>query len=119
MLKGQSYHMIDMDGKKITNDTFDGAQLFYSDYAAVKKGDKWGFIDRDGKTVIEFKFEEASSFASGIAAVKRGEQWGCIDKNGKVILDSDYGHAMITSDNGVVVLKVGELYRFVQFIKFD
>lgn len=119
MLKGESYHMIDMDGKKITNDTFGGAQLFYSDYAAVKKGDKWGFIDRDGKTVIDFKFEEASSFASGIAAVKQGEQWGCIDKNGKVILDSDYGHAMITSDNGVVVLKVGELYRFVQFIKFD
>ena len=119
MLKGQSYHMIDMDGKKITNDTFAGAQLFYSDYAAVKKGDKWGFIDRDGKTVIDFKFDEASSFASGIAAVKQGEQWGCIDKNGKVLLDSDYGHAMITSDNGVVVLKVGELYRFVQFIKFD
>lgn len=119
MLKDKAYHMIDMDGKKITNDTFDGAQLFYSDYAAVKKGDKWGFIDRDGKTVIDFKFEEASSFASGIAAVKQGEQWGCIDKKGKVILESDYGYAMVTSDNGVVVLKVGELYRFVQFIKFD
>lgn len=117
--KNQSYYMIGMDGKKIINDKFDGAHLFYSDYAAVKKGDKWGFIDRDGKTVIDFKFDDASSYASGIAAVKQGDQWGCIDKSGKVLLDSDYGHAMITSDNGVVVLKIGELYRFVQFLKFD
>lgn len=119
LLKDQSYHMVDIDGKKITDNTFDGAHLFYSDYAAVKKGDKWGFIDRDGEIVIDFKFQEASSYASGIAAVKQGEQWGCIDKNGKIILEPDYDYAMITADNGVVVLKVGGLYRFAQFIKFD
>ena len=119
LLKGQSYNMIGLDGKQIISDTFEDAHLFYSDYAAVKKGGKWGFIDRDGNTVIDFQYDDASSFASGIAAVKQGEQWGCIDINGKVLLDTDYGHTMITSDNGVVVLKVGELYRFVQFIKFD
>ena len=119
MLKGKSYHMINVEGKAVTKDTFEDARLFYSDYTAVKKGGKWGFIDDAGKTAIEFKYDEAASFASGIATVKRGDQWGCVDKNGKVILEFDYQDARITADNGVVVLKVGKAYRFVKFIKFD
>ena len=62
--------MIDMGGKKITSDTFAGAQLFYS-VMAVKKVTS-GAHDRNGKTVIDFKFDK-HPLPSGIAAVKQGD----------------------------------------------
>lgn len=117
--KNGVYHMIDIQGQEITSEVFNDACMFYSEYAAVKKGDKWGFIDRTGNAVIDFTFDEASSFASGIAAVKKGSKWGCINLSGEIILDYEYEHAMITADNGVVVLKIGELYRFIKFTKFN
>ncbi len=117
--KGDGYYMVGRDGVKIVEEPFQGANLFYSDYAAVQKDEKWGFIDREGNVVIDFIYDGASSFASDIAAVKKAGQWGCITKTGEVLLDFDYGDAMVTADNGIVVLKIGELYRFVQFIKYD
>ena len=44
---------------------------------------------------------------------------GCIDENGEVILDNNYEYAEITSENGMLVIKIGDVYRFIRFIKFD
>lgn len=113
------YHMLNTKGKEITSQVFADANLFYSEYAAVKQNGKWGFIDKSGNTVIDFIYEDASSFASGIAAVKQNGKWGCVIPSGKVVLPFEYDDASVTSDNGVVVVKVKDKYRFLQFRKFD
>ena len=118
MQKGEEFYMLDMQGKKIVSETFEGAHLFYSEYAAVKKDGKWGFIDSQGKKVIDFKYDDAFSCAKGIAAVAIDGNWGCVDMNGNTVIPFEYNGAQITDSSGIVALKIGENYRFVQFIKY-
>lgn len=117
--KGEDYILYDLNGQVLGNKSYDMVRPFYSEYAAAKKGDKWGFIDRAGNTVIDFVYDDASSFAAGIGAVQQAGYWGCIDANGKVILEYEFDYAQVTADNGVVVLKIGDTYRFIQFIKYS
>lgn len=112
-----AYHMINATGQEITTSTFSDANLFYSEYAAVKRDGKWGFVNTKGKIVIGFKYEDASSFASDVAAVKKNGKWGCITKDEKIAIPFEYEDALITFDNGVVVVKIKNYYKFAQFVK--
>ena len=48
------YYLLDENGKKVTDDTFEDARPFNGEgYAAVRIDGKWGFIDKDGKVVIK------------------------------------------------------------------
>lgn len=113
-----SYHMLNTKAEEICQNTFEDARLFYSDYAAVKKDGKWGFIDKEGQTFLEFQYDDAKSFNNGIAPVKVYDNWGLIDLDGKFILDAEFNDADIATSNGIVTLKIGPIYRFIQFYKF-
>lgn len=116
--KDGGYHLLDLSGTEVGKEVYEDARLFYSDYAAVKLGGKWGFIDQNGDRKTEFVYDNASSYASGIAAVCQNDRWGCIDMDGNEILQFDYNSASVTTENGIVVLQVGNTYRLVKFYKF-
>lgn len=116
---GDYYSMVDLSGNKITDQKYEDANLFYADYTSVKMNGKWGFVDQKGKEVIPFEYDNANTYSSGLAAVCKDDVWGLIDENGKLVLDYDYQGTFITSDNGIAVLRIGDRYRFIQFIKFQ
>ncbi len=71
------YYLLDENGKKVTDDTFEDARPFNGEgYAAVRIDGKWGFIDKDGKVVIKPEYVEARSFSNGFAAVRRATGYG-------------------------------------------
>lgn len=117
--KDGTFHMLDITGKEITEDTFEDACMFVSDEpAAVKKDGKWGFIDKKGKKVIDFKFDGASSFNLGLAPVCVNNKWGFINAKGDIAIENDFDGARTFYNSGVTSVKIGDTYRLIQLIKY-
>ena len=116
--KSGKYVMLDRNGNSISNEEFDDACLFYDNRAAIKKGDKWGFVDTSGKIVIECKYDNAKSFNAGIAPVEIDEKWGFIDEGEVQIVPTAFEGAEVASENGVLIINTGKVFRFIQFYKF-
>lgn len=77
--KGNTYILIDGQGKQIGNGSWDDVDAWNKDkIAAVKKGDKWGFVDIDGNEAVACQYQGAKSFYNGMAAVQIGDKWGYI-----------------------------------------
>ena len=67
---------IDLDGKRISEKTYDDARPYSNGLAAVCIDGKWGFVDVNENVVIEPQFFDAKAFnASGCCFVKTGSEW--------------------------------------------
>ncbi len=113
----EGYYMVDITGKKITEQVFDDAKLFSdATYAAVKTDDGWTFVDATGAYVFkDTYFEDARSFSNGFAAVCKDGMWGYIDLTGNVAIDYQFGDAkdfnasgcaFVRSDNGWILIRL-------------
>jgi hypothetical protein len=81
-----------MDGNKnvILANTFEGAQNFSDDLAAVSKDGKWGYINKDVELIIPYRYKEAGPFMEGLARVIVGEKSGYINKLGNTVIPFIY-----------------------------
>lgn len=81
------YGFKDWNNKIVIAPTFDGAQFFSEEMAAVlSQENKWGFINLKGEYIIEPKFDFALPFCEGLAPVIYRGKWGFIDKAGNFII---------------------------------
>ena len=91
--ESDSWHFIDITGKKAFGKDFDEVRAFSEGLAAVKTGELWGYIDLTGKMVIEAKFARAFKFSEGLACVMIGDpadgsaRYGYIDSTGKYVIE--------------------------------
>ncbi len=91
---------VDGNGKVVIPCTYDWADDFIDEYAAVCQHNNWGFIDSNGKEVISFEFNGAWSFIDGLAPVYNGDKWGFIDKNGNIKIHFKFAKIYRTYSNG-------------------
>ncbi len=119
--QGDKYFFIDYKGKKIGNETFDGACISASNdsYIAIKKGEMWGFANQDGKVVMDPQFEGAKSFSMGMAPIKMEERWGYINTDGKVVIETKYFDAGIFSQDGSAPVKNASVWNFIVLCEYD
>ena len=84
--KGEPYGYIDETGNMVIPPSYDRAEPFHEDRAAVNIDKKWGFIDRSGTMVIAPQFRKLGhpkGFHEGYASVMKGKKITFIDKTGK------------------------------------
>lgn len=84
--KGEPYGYIDETGNMVIPPSYDRAEPFHEDRAAVNIDKKWGFIDRSGTMVIAPQFRKLGhpkGFHEGYALVMKGKKITYIDKTGK------------------------------------
>lgn len=120
-----SYHLVNLKGKAIGEETFEDAKAFYEEgYAAVCKKGKWGFADTKGTLVIDCAYEDAGSFRNGFAAVKKDGLWGYVDTEGNLVIAPTFQEATPVSKDGTVAVKMEapesgeEEWRLIQFNLF-
>lgn len=103
------YYLIDTLENKITENSFDYAEMFLSEEpAAVKIGNKWGFVNLAGELVIDAQYDDAHSFINGFAAVCKGGKWGYIDTENNVCIDFVFDDALNFNEKGVSLVKNGD-----------
>lgn len=84
--KGEQYGYIDETGNMVIPPSYDRAEPFHEERAAVNIDKKWGFIDRSGTMVIAPQFRKLGhpkGFHEGYALVMKGKKITYIDKTGK------------------------------------
>lgn len=80
----------------------------------MKKENMWGFVDTEGKIKIKYQYEDAYSFHMGLAPVKEGNTYRYINEKGAVKIMTEFNDARPFNENGIAVVKNGELYRLIQ-----
>ncbi len=113
--------MIDREGNRIGEQTYDDAQLFLQadGYAAVEVNGKWGFVDKAGKMMIEPQYEEARSFCNQFAAVKKDGSWGFIDAAGKPVIDFAFEGAKDFNERGCVFVKMNGKWKILKLMRMN
>ena len=107
------YGFIDKDGKVLVRPTFDGANHFGDDLAAVKVGQKWGFINDSGQFVIEPKFDEAGVFSEGMVSVSINGKWGFVDKSGEVVVLFLFDKWTYWFENGIARVRLDNKIGYI------
>lgn len=110
-------HCIDVNAHTLfTLKDVEEANLFYEDFAAIKKNDKYGFIDTKGNEKISCQYDAVLSFSEGVCAVAKAKVqgdstvliWQYIDKNGKNIIKDYYETALNFTEGFAAVCKKGQ-----------
>lgn len=111
-----SYHMIDTEGNRVSDETFENAYPFISNDgdAAVARNGKWGFVSRDGKITIDCEYDEAKSFNIDFAPVKQGEEWGYIDTKNQLVIPCEFTDATSFYDDGTAAVKPADQWSMIK-----
>ena len=93
---GDSFQIVDREGKIIINPQFSEASIFREGLALVKSkvssdDFKYGFVDEEGKFIIQPKYKQATVFSEGLAWV--------VEENGAPIAINKKGETKITLKN--------------------
>lgn len=100
--------ILDCEGNLISEETYDEAELFYEDLAAVQKDGKWGFIDREGKLIIDCQYDNVcGGFSNGLAAVEKEGIWRYINTDGEWVFDMLFENAHAFSGGLAAVMQNG------------
>ncbi len=83
------YTYYDPFGNEAMSKSFEVAQNFQENLAAVKENGKWGYIDATGAFVINTLYDDAKPFSGGYAAVNNGTGWFYIDKNNQRVMPKE------------------------------
>jgi hypothetical protein len=104
----KKFSILDCEGNLISKETYDGAELFCEDLAAVRKDDKWGFIDREGNLAIDYQYDNIyGGFSDGLMAVEKEGMWRFIDTDGEWVFGMDFENAHSFSEGLAAVLQNG------------
>ncbi len=109
----ERYKFYLVDGGHAFNKTFEYADLFIDEYAAVRNEGEWYFIDKEGDKYINCNqgYEEVHSYSEGFAVIVKDGKYGYIDLDGREYsVKYDYATAMY---NGVAAVKEGEHWYII------
>ncbi len=119
------YGYFDLNGKKVIDFIYEGANYFSSGLAGAKQNGKWGFIDTKGKVVIPFQFDAivldadddwitlwlgvstdmGYSFYNDYAIVMKDGHYGMINKLGNTLVDFKYESLTPVNGNSLIAKK--------------
>ena len=118
--KNGKVHMVNAQGKDISNEYYEEAELFNdSTYAAVKINGLWGFVDNHGSIIIKPEYEEARSFSNGLAAVKKNGLWGFVDTENKMIIEPQFYGAKDFNSKGSVFVYENNIWKLLNLYKYN
>lgn len=118
--KDGKYYMLNEAGEKVTEESYEGADVFRGGtLAAVKIDGKWGFIGDSGEVVIEPQYDGARSFAGSHAAVKVGEKWGFIKEDGTMVIEPAFDDAKDFTSSGTVFVKQYDYWDMLCLYKYN
>lgn len=100
------WRLLDANGRKLNNRTFDDIGRYSDGMFWVMKNRKRGFLNTDGKLVANIKYERIWPFSSGRAAVSLNDKWGFIDKMGEIVIPIQYDD-MCMFGNGLTGVATG------------
>jgi hypothetical protein len=103
---------IDQAGKWLVKPTYQFANEFSENLAAVQLNNKWGYIDATGQMTIDVQYEDAYNFVNGFARVRKNNLWGYINSSGQSIIEPQFDSANDFSEGMALVLKNGH-YGFI------
>lgn len=117
--KDGMYYMLNTQGNKIVEQTFDDAKPFAGDGpAAVCVSGKWGFIDQNGAMVIEPQYEAANSFNVGLGAVCVDGAWGYVNTSGTIRIKCQFEDCQPFSSNGIAAVKEKGVWKYVRLLSY-
>lgn len=118
--KDGKYYMLNEACEKVTEESYEGADIFRGGtLAAVKIDGKWGFVNDAGEVVIEPQYDGARSFAGSYAAVKVGDKWGFIKEDGTMIIEPAFDDAKDFTSSGTVFVKQYDFWDMLCFYKYN
>lgn len=80
---------VDLRGKRIGNEDFEGGMPFSEGIAGVRSKQKIGYINKSGSFAISPKYDDGRTFQDGLCAVLTGDSWKYIDRTGKVVVENE------------------------------
>ncbi len=127
--KGDSFGMIDQNGKEIIPIKYDliewhSEHIFrVADNGNIKDGvlmnEKYGFVDDSGKELLKPEFEEIGIFNDGLAYVKKGNSYGYIDDRIQTVIPCKYNAIGAFNANGYVWVCEGAKFEKNSSSKFS
>lgn len=116
----KEYGLIDDNGKKIFQNTYDYISSRYGDDELILAGNnsrwnmKFGYVDQKGNEVIAFEYDDAADFSNRMAKVGKRDKtgkikYGYIDSNGKEVVPCEYDEAGNFSNGLASVAKYEEV----------
>ena len=112
MTKGDSWSIIDKDGKEVVKEEYPSdavLSLIYDGVFWVKQGDKYQLysIDDPKKPIIDEEFSRATDFAAGVAVVSNpNQQIRIINTSGNTVatLGKDIKRCWAFNENGYAII---------------
>ncbi len=108
----QKWGYIDNINRTIIQFTFDEADSFVGDLAAVRIGEKWGYINQVGSIIIPPQFEAVGTFSAELAPAKINGKWGYINKFAQFIINPEFDFAHPFSQ-GLALVNVGGKWGYI------
>lgn len=119
--KGNSFGMIDQNGKEIIPIKYDlierhSEHIFrVADNGSIKDGvlmnEKYGFVDDSGKELLKPEFEEIGIFNDGLAYVKKSDKYGYIDDRIQTVIPCKYNAIGAFNAKGYVWVCEGAKFK--------
>lgn len=100
--KGGVYQYFDLNGKLISNSSFEKANVFCEGLALIYNENKYSFINANGEIKITTNYNSIQSFENGFAVFEINDKYGLIDKDGKEVLPAKYENITIEEDCYIV-----------------
>jgi hypothetical protein len=98
------YQYFDINGKLISDKTFEKANVFCEGLALVNNENKYSFINTNGEIKITTTYDKVESFENGLSVFEIDDQYGLMDKEGNEVLSANFQEIRI-NDNYFVVQK--------------
>lgn len=122
---GNSWYLIDTDGKKVGDKTFEEIKVdergiaFENGVAFAKQGGKYILIDINGNQVGSESWTDVDCFnMNQPAAVFNGTFWGYVDSTGTMVSDYKYFGAKSFS-NGFAAIEENSMWGYIRLEDFS
>ncbi len=104
--------------RRVSEESYEFMGIANQGVIPAEKNGEYGYLDYNFQEVTEFCYEEATPFLNEIAAVKKDGKWALIGPDLKPFTDFGFDDVVkdewgFCSRNGVVFVKIGEIYMLV------
>ncbi len=111
---GEKYHIYNLQGKRVSDFSCDGAKAFVDDYAAFQLSGQWGFVSADGTVLISPQYDDAKSFSNSMGAVKNDEGWMFINPDNEIVIQETFEDCSYLSDEGICFVKSDGYWSYLK-----
>lgn len=121
--EGEFYIMLDAQGKRLNDYQFQEVNTFLlsAQPAAVKLDNRWTFVKTSGELFeVSQNIYTAKSYNNYLAPVTLdGELWGYMNAEGEIVIEPQFTDCKQFSEYGIAPVKKGDLWSFIQLIRYQ